>query len=99
MENQTPLEVFRTRGFEATAEGKGDDYVFIIDKSKSMNVCVCFPQAVTSLKTTEVSNEVKEVQFVTKVKEVEALDTTEATRIVVWNTKAKTFCAILEISL
>ena len=35
-ENQTPLEVFRTRGFEATAEGKGDDYVFIIDKSKSM---------------------------------------------------------------
>ena len=33
---QTPLEVFRTRGFEATAEGKGDDYVFIIDKSKSM---------------------------------------------------------------
>ena len=35
-ENHTPLEVFRTRGFEATAEGKGDDYVFIIDKSKSM---------------------------------------------------------------
>ena len=28
--------MFRTRGFEATAEGKGDDYVFIIDKSKSM---------------------------------------------------------------
>ena len=33
----------------------------------------------SSSKTTEVSNEVKEVQFVTKVKEVEALDTTEAT--------------------
>lgn len=35
-DNQTPLEVFRTAGFEATAEGKGDDYVFIIDKSRSM---------------------------------------------------------------
>ena len=33
----------------------------------------------SSSKTTEVSNEVTEVQFVTKVKEVEALDTTEAT--------------------
>ena len=33
----------------------------------------------SSSTTTEVSNEVKEVQFVTKVKEVEALDTTEAT--------------------
>ena len=33
----------------------------------------------SSSKTREVSNEVKEVQFVTKVKEVEALDTTEAT--------------------
>ena len=33
----------------------------------------------SSSKTTEVSNEVKEVQFVTKVKEVEALDRTEAT--------------------
>ena len=33
----------------------------------------------SSSRTTEVSNEVKEVQFVTKVEEVEALDTTEAT--------------------
>jgi ribonucleoside-diphosphate reductase alpha chain len=33
----------------------------------------------SSSKTTEVSNEVTEVQFVTKVKEVEALDTIEAT--------------------
>ena len=33
----------------------------------------------SSSKTTEVSNEVKEVQFVTKVKEFEALDTTEVT--------------------
>ena len=33
----------------------------------------------SSSKTKEVSNEVKEVQFVTKVKEVEPLETTEAT--------------------
>ena len=33
----------------------------------------------SSSKTTEVTNEVKEVQFVTKVKEIEALDTTEVT--------------------
>jgi len=33
----------------------------------------------SSSRTKEISNEVKEVQFVTKVKEAEALDTTEAT--------------------
>ena len=71
---EAQLDVY-TEGFSQMVDGLGDVSFELSNQSKLMN----YQNHLIDAGLNEVSNEVKEVQFVTKVKEVEALDTTEAT--------------------